>query len=57
MSGWRQCQGVTAVAGQWQCDGSGSAGMEIEEASVNGDEALEFIEPVLEPVVSLAAAE
>ena len=45
------------MAGQWQCDGSGSAGMEIEEASVNGDEALEFIEPVLEPVVSLAAAE
>ena len=43
MSGWRQCQGVTAVAGQWQCDGSGSAGMEIEEASVNGDEALEWL--------------
>ena len=32
------------MAGQWQCDGSGSAGMEIEEASVNGDEALEFLE-------------
>ena len=35
------------MAGEWQRDGSGSAGG-------RADEALELIEPVSEPVVSLA---
>ena len=37
---------VAAVAGEWQCDGSGSAGIDGEERSVDGHEAREFLEPV-----------